>query len=145
MKEEADQYHEPEQKAAVLKFPRRPPSKRRSVTYKLNIGGNKVFLNTGLYADGSLCEVFVDLHKAGSAARSLMNCLAIAVSLGLQYGVPLKTFVSFFSHTRFEPSGIVSGYKGIKHASSIVDCIFRVLGKEFINKESYNDPEDEFS
>ena len=112
------------------------------------MGGNisrvtdQIYLSAGEYEDGTLCEIFIDINKQGTLIRGLFNCLAIAVSLGLQYGVPLQTFVSFFSRESFEPSGPVYGHPKIKRASSIVDCIFRLLGKEYIDKDGFNDSDD---
>jgi ribonucleoside-diphosphate reductase alpha chain len=94
-------------------------------------------LRTGEYEDGSLGEIFIDMHKEGAAFRSLMNCFAMAVSVGLQYGVPLDTYVEQFTFTRFEPHGVVSGHPNIKFATSIVDYIFRVLGVEYLKRYDF--------
>lgn len=110
------------------------PAKRRGFTQEASVAGHKVYLRTGEYEDGQLGEVFIDMHKEGAAYRSMMNCFAIAVSLGLQYGVPLKEFVDKFTFTRFEPSGMVSGHPNVKMATSIVDYIFRVLGLEYLGR-----------
>jgi ribonucleoside-diphosphate reductase alpha chain len=112
----------------------RLPKRRRGFTQEARIGGHKVFLRTGDYEDGSLGEIFVDMHKEGAAFRSLMNCFAIAVSMGLQHGVPLSAYVEQFTFTRFEPSGIVEGHPNIKFATSLVDYIFRVLGVEYLKR-----------
>jgi ribonucleoside-diphosphate reductase alpha chain len=112
----------------------RMPKKRQGFTQEATVGGHKIFLRTGEYLDGSLGEIFVDMHKEGAAFRSLMNCFAMAVSVGLQYGVPLKTFVEQFTFTRFEPQGTVEGHENIKIATSIVDYIFRVLGVEYLDR-----------
>ncbi len=112
---------------------RRMPRKRRGVTQEARVGGNKVYLRTGEYEDGSLGEIFIDMHKEGAAFRSMMNCFAIAVSLGLQYGVPLKEFVDVFTFTRFEPQGPVD-HPNIKFATSIIDFIFRLLGLEYMGR-----------
>ncbi|HVB02116.1 MAG TPA: hypothetical protein VNE41_00215, partial [Chitinophagaceae bacterium] len=109
------------------------PAKRRGFTQKAKISGQAVFLRTGEYGDGTLGEIFVDMHKEGATMRSLMNCFAIAVSIGLQYGVPLEEFVDKFIFTRFEPSGIVD-HPNIKSATSIVDYIFRLLGYEYLGR-----------
>lgn len=109
------------------------PAKRRGFTQKAKISGQAVFLRTGEYGDGTLGEIFVDMHKEGATMRSLMNCFAIAVSIGLQYGVPLEEFVDKFVFTRFEPSGIVD-HPNIKSATSIVDYIFRLLGYEYLSR-----------
>jgi ribonucleoside-diphosphate reductase alpha chain len=115
----------------------RLPKKRRGFTQEAYVGGHKVFLRTGEYDDGSLGEIFIDMHKEGAAFRSLMNCFAMAVSVGIQYGVPLETFVEQFTFTRFEPHGVVSGHPNIKFATSIVDYIFRVLGVEYLQRYDF--------
>ncbi len=112
----------------------RLPKKRHGFTQEAHVGGHKVFLRTGEYDDGSLGEIFIDMHKEGAAFRSLMNCFAMAVSVGLQYGVPLSTFVEQFTFTRFEPHGVVTGHPNIKFATSIVDYIFRLLGLEYLQR-----------
>jgi len=108
------------------------PAKRRGFTQKAKIGGQVVFLRTGEYSDGTLGEIFIDLAKEGSTLRSLMNCFAIAVSVGLQYGVPLEEFVDKFVFTRFEPAGMVD-HPNIKTTTSLVDFVFRALGYEYLN------------
>jgi ribonucleoside-diphosphate reductase alpha chain len=113
---------------------RRLPQRRKGYTQKAIVGGHKVYLRTGEYEDGSLAEVFIDMHKEGSAFRSLMNNFAIAISIGLQYGVPLEEFVEAFTFTRFEPSGIVEGNDAIKMATSIVDYIFRELAISYLDR-----------
>jgi ribonucleoside-diphosphate reductase alpha chain len=115
----------------------RLPQKRRGFTQEARVGGHKVFLRTGEYEDGSLGEIFIDMHKEGAAFRSLMNCFAMAVSVGLQYGVPLETYVEQFTFTRFEPHGVVGGHPNIKFATSIVDYIFRVLGVEYLKRYDF--------
>jgi len=115
----------------------RMPQKRKGFTQEARVGGHKVFLRTGEYEDGSLGEIFIDMHKEGAAFRSLMNCFAMAVSVGLQYGVPLDTYVEQFTFTRFEPHGVVSGHPNIKFATSIVDYIFRVLGVEYLKRYDF--------
>lgn len=112
----------------------RMPKKRTGFTQEAKVGGHKIFLRTGEYVDGSLGEIFVDMHKEGAAFRSLMNCFAMSVSVGLQYGVPLETFVEQFTFTRFEPQGPVQGHDNIKMSTSIVDYIFRVLGVEYLHR-----------
>jgi ribonucleoside-diphosphate reductase alpha chain len=112
----------------------RLPKKRQGFTQEAKVGGHKIFLRTGEYLDGSLGEIFVDMHKEGAAFRSLMNCFSMAVSVGLQYGVPLSTFVEQFTFTRFEPQGVVEGHDNIKVATSIVDYMFRVLGVEYLGR-----------
>ncbi|MBW2523372.1 MAG: vitamin B12-dependent ribonucleotide reductase [Deltaproteobacteria bacterium] len=112
----------------------RLPRKRTGFTQEARVGGHKIFLRTGEYVDGTLGEMFIDMHKEGAAFRSLMNCFAMSVSVGLQYGVPLQTFVDQFTFTRFEPQGMVEGHENIKFATSIVDYIFRVLGVEYLGR-----------
>ncbi len=113
---------------------KRLPFKRRGYTQKAIIDGQTVFVRTGEYEDGTLGEIFVDMHKEGATFRSLMNCFAIAVSIGLQYGVPLEEYVEKFTFTRFEPAGMVVGHPNIKSATSIIDYIFRMLGYEYQNR-----------
>ncbi|MCL2325701.1 MAG: adenosylcobalamin-dependent ribonucleoside-diphosphate reductase [Proteobacteria bacterium] len=110
------------------------PSRRSGYTQKASIGNNNIYLRTGEYADGSLGEIFIDMHKEGAAFRSLMNCFAIAVSLGLQHGVPLEEYVDAFVFTRFDPSGPVQGHSTIKLATSIIDYIFRELGITYLGR-----------
>jgi ribonucleoside-diphosphate reductase alpha chain len=113
---------------------RRLPNRRKGYTQKATVGGHKVYLRTGEHEDGRLAEVFIDMHKEGSAFRSLMHNFAIAISMGLQYGVPLEEFVESFTFTRFEPSGIVEGNDAIKMATSILDYIFRELAISYLNR-----------
>ncbi len=115
---------------------RRLPKKRSGFTQEAAVGGHKVYVRTGEYEDGNLGEIFIDMHKEGAAFRSMMNCFAIAVSLGLQYGVPLKEFVDVFTFTRFEPQGAVE-HPNIKFATSVVDYIFRVLGMEYLGMTDF--------
>ncbi len=112
----------------------RLPKRRDGFTQEARVGGHKIYVRTGEYIDGTLGEIFIDLHKEGAAFRSLMNCFAMAVSLGLQYGVPLASFVEQFTFTRFEPQGVVEGHDNIKLATSIVDYIFRMLGIEYLQR-----------
>jgi ribonucleoside-diphosphate reductase alpha chain len=113
---------------------RRLPARRSGFTQEARVAGNKVFLRTGEYEDGSIGEIFIDMHKEGAAFRSMINCFAIAISKGLQYGVPLEEFVETFTFTRFEPQGMVSGHPNIKMATSIIDYVFRVLGLEYLGR-----------
>ncbi len=113
---------------------RRLPNRRKGYTQKAIVGGHKVYLRTGEHEDGKLAEVFIDMHKEGSAFRSLMHNFAIAISIGLQYGVPLEEFVESFTFTRFEPSGIVEGNDAIKIATSILDYIFRELAISYLGR-----------
>ncbi len=110
------------------------PNCRSGYTQKANVGGHKVYLRTGQYSDGSLGEIFVDMHKEGAAYRSLMNCFSIAISLGLQYGVPLEEFVEAFTFTRFEPNGIVTGHDNIKMTTSVIDYVFRDLACRYLGR-----------
>ncbi len=109
------------------------PAKRRGFTQKAKINGQAVFLRTGEYSDGTLGEIFIDMAKEGATMRSMMNCFAISISIGLQYGVPLEEFVDKFAFTKFDPSGFVE-HPNIKSATSIVDFIFRVLGYEYLGR-----------
>lgn len=109
------------------------PAKRRGFTQKAKINGQAVFLRTGEYTDGTVGEIFIDMAKEGATMRSMSNCFAIAVSIGLQYGVPLEEFVDKFVFTRFEPAGMVD-HPNIKSTTSIVDYIFRVLAYEYLNR-----------
>ncbi|MGE0612879.1 MAG: vitamin B12-dependent ribonucleotide reductase, partial [Hyphomicrobiales bacterium] len=122
----------------------RLPDRRKSYTQKAIVGGHKVYLHTGEYEDGRLGEIFIDMHKEGAAFRSLMNNFAIAVSVGLQYGVPLEEFVDAFTFTRFEPAGIVQGNDTIKNATSILDYIFRELAVSYLGRHdlAHVDPGD---
>ncbi|MFN7312369.1 MAG: vitamin B12-dependent ribonucleotide reductase [Bacteroidota bacterium] len=113
------------------------PGKRGGFTQKATVGGQTIFVRTGEYEDGTLGEIFVDLHKEGATLRSLMNCFSIAVSLGLQYGVPLEEYVDKFTFTRFEPAGMVTGHDNIKNATSIIDYMFRMLGFEYLGREDF--------
>ena len=110
------------------------PNRRAGYTQKASIGGHKVYLRTGDYDDGMLGEIFIDMHKEGAAFRSLMNCFSIAISLGLQYGVPLEEFVDAFTFTRFEPNGIVQGHDNIKMSTSVIDYIFRDLAMKYLGR-----------
>ncbi len=112
----------------------RLPKKRHGFTQEARVGGHKIFLRTGEYEDGRLGEIFIDMHKEGAAFRALMNCFAMSVSIGLQYGVPLQTYVDQFTFTRFEPQGPVEGHPNVKFATSIVDFIFRALGVEYLQR-----------
>jgi len=112
----------------------RLPDRRKGYIQKASVGGHKVYLHTGEYDDGALGEIFIDMHKEGAAFRSLMNNFAIAVSIGLQYGVPLEEFVDAFVFTRFEPSGAVTGNDQVRSATSILDYVFRELGVSYLDR-----------
>ncbi|SPU52432.1 ribonucleotide-diphosphate reductase subunit alpha [Brevundimonas vesicularis] len=113
---------------------RKLPDRRKGYIQKAAVGGHKVYIHTGEYEDGELGEIFIDMHKEGAAFRSLMNNFAIAISIGLQYGVPLDEFVDAFVFTRFEPAGRVTGNDSIKSATSILDYIFRELGVSYLDR-----------
>jgi ribonucleoside-diphosphate reductase alpha chain len=113
---------------------RRLPHRRSGYTQKARVGGHKIYLRTGEFAEGTLGEIFIDMHKEGAAFRSLMNCFAISVSLGLQYGVPLDEFVDAFVFTRFEPNGGVDGNPFIKMSTSVIDYIFRELAVSYLGR-----------
>ena len=110
------------------------PQRRKGYTQKAMVGGHKVYLRTGEYEDGSLGEIFIDMHKEGAGFRAMMNNFAIAVSVGLQYGVPLEEFVDAFTFTKFEPAGMVQGNDSIKQATSILDYIFRELAVSYLDR-----------
>jgi ribonucleoside-diphosphate reductase alpha chain len=110
------------------------PLRRKGYTQKAIVGGHTVYLRTGEYDDGRIGEIFIDMHKEGAAFRAMMNNFAIAISLGLQYGVPLEEFVEAFTFTRFEPAGIVSGNEAIKNATSVLDYIFRELAVSYLGR-----------
>jgi ribonucleoside-diphosphate reductase alpha chain len=122
----------------------RLPDRRKGYTQKAVVGGHKVYLRTGEYADGRLGEIFVDMHKEGAAFRSMMNNFAIAISVGLQYGVPLEEYVDAFTFTRFEPAGLVQGNDVIKNATSIIDYVFRELAISYLGRNdlAHIDPSD---
>jgi ribonucleoside-diphosphate reductase alpha chain len=125
------------------------PDRRKGYIQKVSIGDHKIYLHTGEYDDGKVGEIFIDMNKEGELARSLMNNFAIAISLGLQYGVPLDEFVDAFIETKFEPSGEIKGNDRILNASSILDYIFRELAISYLNREdlahtpSINKPEND--
>jgi ribonucleoside-diphosphate reductase alpha chain len=112
----------------------RLPERRKGYTQKANVGGHKVYLRTGEYEDGKIGEIFIDMHKEGAGFRAMMNNFAIAVSVGLQYGVPLEEFVDAFTFTRFDPAGMVQGNDSIKSATSILDYIFRELAISYLDR-----------
>jgi ribonucleoside-diphosphate reductase alpha chain len=114
---------------------RRLPDRRAGYTQKARIGNHKMYIRTGEYEDGTLGEIFIDMHKEGAAFRSMTNCFAIAVSLGLQHGVPLEEYVDAFLFTRFEPNGIVQGNPYIKMTTSIIDYIFRELAITYLDRK----------
>jgi ribonucleoside-diphosphate reductase alpha chain len=120
---------------------RKLPDRRKGYIQKAAVGGHKVYIHTGEYDDGELGEIFIDMHKEGAAFRSLMNNFAIAISIGLQYGVPLEEFVDAFVYTRFEPAGPVTGNDTIRSATSILDYIFRELGVSYLDRQELGDPE----
>jgi ribonucleoside-diphosphate reductase alpha chain len=113
---------------------RRLPDRRTGYTQKAKINGQSVYIRTGEYDNGQLGEIFIDMHREGAAFRSLLNCFAIAISLGLQHGVPLEEFIDAFVFTRFEPSGIVTGNEKIKMATSVIDYIFRELAVTYLGR-----------
>src|ERR1044071_2725940 len=122
------------ERITVLREREKLPQRRKGYTQKAIVGGHKVYLRTGEYEDGRLGEIFIDMHKDGAAFRSLMDGFAIAISVGLQYGVPLEEFVEAFTFTRFEPAGIVEGNDAIKMATSILDYIFRELAISYLDR-----------
>jgi len=122
------------ERVTVLRERERMPDRRKGYTQKAVVGGHKVYLRTGEYDDGRLGEIFIDMHKEGAALRSIINNFAIAVSLGLQYGVPLDEYVDAFTFTRFEPQGPVQGNDSIKYATSILDYVFRELAVSYLER-----------
>ncbi|MFA6024300.1 MAG: vitamin B12-dependent ribonucleotide reductase [Candidatus Gracilibacteria bacterium] len=112
------------------------PTKRNGITVEAAVAGQKMYIRTGEYEDGTLGEVFIDTFKEGASYRSLLNCFAVAVSVGLQYGVPLEKYVDSFTFTRFEPSGFTT-HPNIRTCTSIVDFIFRVLGMEYLGRTDF--------
>lgn len=122
---------------------RKLPYRRKGYTQKAKIGNHSVYLRTGEYDNGQLGEIFIDMHREGAAFRSLMNCFAIAISLGLQHGVPLDEFVDAFVYTRFEPNGIVIGNPKIKMTTSIIDYIFRELAVTYLSRTDLSHIEEE--
>jgi ribonucleoside-diphosphate reductase alpha chain len=123
---------------------RRLPHRRAGYTQKASVGGHKIYIRTGEYEDGAIGEIFIDMHKEGAAFRSLMNCFSIAISLGLQHGVPLEEFADAFLFTRFEPNGMVVGNEHIKMSTSIIDYIFRELAITYLGRHdlAHVTPED---
>lgn len=115
---------------------RKMPQRRHGITVESRVSGHQIFLRTGEYDDGRLGEIFIDMHKEGATLRSLLNCFAISVSMGLQYGVPLEDYVDKFTFTRFEPQGMVD-HPNIKTATSILDYMFRLLGMEYLGKTDF--------
>jgi ribonucleoside-diphosphate reductase alpha chain len=111
------------------------PDRRKGYTQKSRVGGHTIFLRTGEYDDGRLGEIFIDMHKEGAAFRAMMNNFAIAISLGLQYGVPLEEYVDAFTFTKFEPAGMVQGNEAIKSATSILDYVFRELAISYLDRD----------
>ena len=122
------------ERIVVMRERERMPDRRKGYTQKAVVGGHKVYLRTGEYDDGRLGEIFIDMHKEGAALRSIINNFAIAVSLGLQYGVPLEEYVDAFTFTRFEPAGPVQGNDSIKYATSMLDYIFRELAVSYLER-----------
>lgn len=122
------------ERITVLREREKLPARRKGYTQKAVVGGHKVYLRTGEYEDGRLGEIFIDMHKEGAALRSLLNNFAIAISLGLQYGVPLDEYVDAFTFTRFEPQGPVQGNEAIKYATSILDYVFRELAISYMSR-----------
>ncbi len=120
---------------------RRLPDRRKGYTQKAIVGGHKIYLRTGEFEDGKLGEIFLDMHKEGAAFRSLMNNFAIAISIGLQYGVPLEEYTDAFTFTRFEPAGLVEGNEAIKMSTSILDYIFRELAISYLGRSDLSHAE----
>lgn len=122
------------ERIVVMREREKMPDRRKGYTQKAVVGGHKVYLRTGEYDDGRIGEIFIDMHKEGAALRSIINNFAIAISLGLQYGVPLEEYVDAFTFTRFEPNGPVQGNDSIKYATSIIDYVFRELAVSYMGR-----------
>ncbi|MDP3078207.1 MAG: vitamin B12-dependent ribonucleotide reductase, partial [Bradyrhizobium sp.] len=122
------------ERIVVMREREKMPDRRKGYTQKAVVGGHKVYLRTGEYDDGRIGEIFIDMHKEGAALRSIINNFAIAISLGLQYGVPLEEYVDAFTFTRFEPNGPVQGNDSIKFATSILDYVFRELAVSYMGR-----------
>ncbi len=121
------------------------PNRRKGYTQKAIVGGHKVYLRTGEFDDGRLGEIFIDMHKEGAAFRAMMNNFAIAISLGLQYGVPLEEYVEAFTFVKFEPAGMVQGNDAIKSATSIIDYVFRELAVSYLDRNDLAHVDTDFS
>ena len=119
------------------------PGRRSGYTQKASVGGHRLYVRTGEYDDGSLGEIFVALHKEGAAFRGLMDNFAAAVSIGLQHGVPLESFVEAFTFTRFGPAGAVDGDPAVRHATSLLDYTFRHLAANYLNRRDIPEAEPE--
>jgi ribonucleoside-diphosphate reductase alpha chain len=113
------------------------PKRRGGITREATVGGQKIFLRTGEYEDGTLGEIFLDMYKDGAAFRGMLNSFAILASKALQYGVPLEELVDTFTFTKFEPQGIVQGHEAVKFASSVLDYVFRSLGYDYLNRTDF--------
>ena len=122
------------ERVEVARAREKMPDRRKGYTQKATVGGHKIYLRTGEYDDGRIGEIFIDMHKEGAAFRAMMNNFAIAISLGLQYGVPLEEYVEAFTFTRFEPAGFVQGNDSIKNATSILDYVFRELAISYLGR-----------
>jgi ribonucleoside-diphosphate reductase alpha chain len=118
----------------VRTYRRKLPNRRGGYTQSATIGGTKLYLRTGEHEDGTLGEIFLDIHKEGAAFRAVLNCFAIAVSMGLQYGVPLEEFCDAFLFTRFEPNGMVLGSDTVKFSTSLIDFVFRELAISYLGR-----------
>ncbi|MFC4078253.1 vitamin B12-dependent ribonucleotide reductase [Salinithrix halophila] len=132
----ATQMKEVYAKGHVPSVRRRLPRKREGITQEARVAGQKIFVRTGEYEDGSLGEIFIDMHKAGSTMRGMLDAFAVAVSLGLQHGVPLEKYINSMTFTRFEPAGTVS-HPNIKMATSVIDYVFRLLGMEYLGRTDF--------
>jgi ribonucleoside-diphosphate reductase alpha chain len=119
----------------IVRKRERMPDKRVGYTQKSIVAGHKVYLRTGQYPDGRLGEIFIDMHKEGAAFRSMMNAYAIAISIGLQYGVPVEEYVDAFTFFKFEPAGFVQSHERVKSASSIIDFVWRDLGINYAGRD----------
>jgi ribonucleoside-diphosphate reductase alpha chain len=118
----------------VRTYRKKLPNRRGGYTQAANIGGTKLYLRTGEYEDGTLGEIFLDIHREGAGFRAVLNCFAIAVSMGLQHGVPLEEFCDAFLFTRFEPNGMVQGSDTVKFSTSLIDFVFRELAISYLGR-----------
>lgn len=116
---------------------RQLPKHAKGKTYDVRVGGQKVYVRTSEYEDGTLGKIYVDLHKESTMARSLINCFALAVSQGLQHGVPLEAYVNTFTFTRFEPQGLVQDDPNIKFATSVIDYVMRRIGADYLGRTDF--------
>lgn len=129
-----DFLEKPDNETEYVEKRRRLPNRRKGETFKFKINGHKIFLRTGFYEDGTLGEIFLDNPKEGSALRSNLHVIAILISIGLQYGVPISEFSKTLHNFKYEPNGIVEDVEGVTECNSIIDCVLKILEKNYSNK-----------